>query len=494
MKPRTTAIWLLVLAGLGAFVWFYEIRGGEARREAEERSKDLFAEVEVDDIDWIELETRDGKEARLERRDGRWWIVSPVEFPADEGTADAIASALADLRVDRRIEEPQPLAVYGLGEEARRVRFGGGERSFALVIGDRAPVGSATYVTAEPGGGVATVAGYRVGALSRNLDDLREKRPLRFDRSLARRIRLESPAGSVVLVRTEEGWQLEEPVRERADEDTVSRLLSELTFLRASEGVDEAPEGGGGLETPWLRVELTLDPEEEGGEPVTRELVVGAAEGGTRLARGSAGALYRLKQESLDRIPTDPMEYRFRELARFSIPEAHRIEIHFEEPISAPDRVLDVTLERDGEGGWKATGAHLAEEKIDELLGELALLRADRIVAEAVGDEELAALGLDPPRARYRVLGQDGGVLADVRLGALDAEGVYAMRAGESRIFLLPPEVAEHLPANLEAFRNRFEEPAPEPVEEASEPEAEPGAPSTPAQETEEGEEAGARP
>ena len=59
------------------------------------------------------------------------------------------------------------------------------------------------------------------------------------------------------------------------------------------------------------------------------------------------------------------------------------------------------------------------------------------------------------------MLGADGRVLAEVALGAADAEGIYAMRAGETRVYRLPPEVGEHLPVSLEALRNRFEESAP---------------------------------
>jgi hypothetical protein len=41
MRPKTTGILLLLAAALGAFVYFYEIRGADARREAEEREKRL---------------------------------------------------------------------------------------------------------------------------------------------------------------------------------------------------------------------------------------------------------------------------------------------------------------------------------------------------------------------------------------------------------------------------------------------------------------------
>ena len=50
MNPRTTAILALLVAALGAFVWLYEIRGGEARSE-EEAKKRVFRDVKADSID-----------------------------------------------------------------------------------------------------------------------------------------------------------------------------------------------------------------------------------------------------------------------------------------------------------------------------------------------------------------------------------------------------------------------------------------------------------
>ena len=83
MKPRTTGILLAIVLVLGGFVYFYELRGGDARREAEDQLRRLFTEVDADAIEWISLTTSDGVDARVERRDGDWMVVSPVVFPAD---------------------------------------------------------------------------------------------------------------------------------------------------------------------------------------------------------------------------------------------------------------------------------------------------------------------------------------------------------------------------------------------------------------------------
>ena len=119
MNPRNTGILLLLTAAVGAFVYFYEIRGEEARTQAEADAKRLFPGIEAEAIDSIELTTSDGVEARIERSQGNggdagWDLVTPLAFPADSFPADALASSLSGLASERKLDDPQPPEVYGL--------------------------------------------------------------------------------------------------------------------------------------------------------------------------------------------------------------------------------------------------------------------------------------------------------------------------------------------------------------------------------------------
>ena len=97
MNPRITGILFLIAAALGAFVYFYEIRGEEGRLEAEARQKRLFPDVEDEAVEWLALTTSDGRPVRAERREKGWQIVEPLVFPGDEFALDGMASALAQI-------------------------------------------------------------------------------------------------------------------------------------------------------------------------------------------------------------------------------------------------------------------------------------------------------------------------------------------------------------------------------------------------------------
>ncbi len=200
MHPRTTGIVFLVAAALFAFVYIYEMRGAPGRRQAEEAAKRLFPNVEADDVEWIAMTTSDGTAARAERRDGGWELTEPLVFPGDVFALDGIASALALLSSEAKFENPQPPEVYGLDDEERVVRFGVGGEEFVLRAGDKSPVGANSYV-AVGSDAVYVVATYRIHALRKEIDDLRDKRILRFDTASVEGVTATWPGGQVVLER-----------------------------------------------------------------------------------------------------------------------------------------------------------------------------------------------------------------------------------------------------------------------------------------------------
>jgi hypothetical protein len=464
VNPRTTGILFLVALALGAFIYLYEIRGERERLEAEAAAKQLFPEVEEAQVQAIELTTKDGQRARLERDDGGWRLRQPLDFPADDITLNGMASSLAQLASEQVVEEPQPPDVYGLGEAARVVRFETPAGEHVLRIGNATPVGANTYVATERDAPVYAVPTYRTSSFERALDELREKRVLRFDRAAIARVEARWPDGGVTLQKDAEQWRVVAPIEDRADETTVESLLSDLAFLRAQGFLDEPPpEARAALEDPAFAVtlETAAAPAAEGAEarpPLRFELVVGGGlvDGG-RVARGASESLYRIEKERLDDFPRQLAAYRFKQLAHFVATDARRLELVFQ-PASGGE---PVTIQgQQGEAGWSTAPEAMAAGTVSRLVAELSRLRAADILADAMGEAELAALGLRPPRVVARVLGEGGDeapVLAEIHLGQVDPErGIVARAAGDERVYRLDHALAEHVPVSLEAFRNRF--------------------------------------
>lgn len=459
MNPRTTGALFLVALALGAFVWFYQVRGAEQRKQAEEQAKRLFPELTAEDLRAIELRTSDGTDVRLEFGERGWRIVRPIDFPADEAALSGITSNLADLASEGSVSDPQAPEVYGLGADAAEVRFSAKGVDHVVRFGKKTPVDYNTYATADGGAAVYVVASYRANAFQRSLDDLRERRVLRFDRDAVDHVELAWPGGGATLEKREGAWRVVAPLDAPADARTVDDLLADLSFLRADAFLEPPdPKLEAAFAAPAFRAVLRA-PGEADGPPREWTFAVGPAVEGGRAARGSEPTLYRIAAERLEDFPRRLAAYRQRTLAEFASSDARGLELVFQPAGQAP---VTLRVERT-DTGWTSQPEAIAPGKAARLVTELSRLRAEDIAADEMGEAELAKLGLGPPRVILRAFSEppkpEGGgtPLGEVWLGELDAKrGIFARRPDAPTVFLLAATLAEHVPVSLEAFRNRF--------------------------------------
>ncbi len=473
MNPRNTAILALVVAALGAFLYFYEIRGQAERAEAEEAARRLFQGVSAEEIGAIALAAGGAAPVRLERSPQGWRITEPVRFPADEIRADSLASTLAALASEAVFEAPEPLEEYGIGADPS-LRFWVAGAEHVLYVGDKTPIGGNSYVKTGKGPQVYAVKTYHATALEKSLEELRDAKVLNFDRDAVERIEASWPGGRVVLGKGEEGWRLLEPLEAAADQDAVDSLLTDLSFLRADGFIDEVPpDAEVGLDAPAFEATLVMGAGETDETPARARIAIGATvDGAQRAVRGAAeSALYRIGEQRLEDYPRTVAAYRFKNLADFEASDAVRFELVFAaEGESGPHVVSGELVEE----GWVTAPQAMAAGKASQMIGELSKLSAVDIAADAMGEDELRAMGLSPPAVILRAFGENSGEqaspLAEVHLGSAEPDrGIAAQRPADEVVYRLDYDLAGTIPISLEAFTNRFLS-----SEEPPEPEAEP--------------------
>ncbi len=459
MNPKTTGILLVVAAALAAFVYLYEIEGETGRQDAEEAQKRLFSGFDQESIEKISLQTADGVGVEIQRVEGRWRIQSPLDFPADSFAIDGIASTLTSIQSESVIDEPRPPEVYGLGSGGTQVRFtaGGAERS--LSIGNATPVGSNVYAATDGNDSIYIVASHRTNALAKAFDDLREKRISRFDSSSVRRIRLSWPDGDgragVAIDASDEGWRLIEPIQGPADEAAVDDLLSNLSTLRADGFLDEpGTDQEMGFDQPVFEANIELAAEEGGDARVIAVVLGGVSpDGGSRIVRGAEDSLYTIPVARTDDFPTRLDPYRFRQVAKFSPLDAKRVEMGF---LTAEGETIAATAAK-SDDGWTVTPDEFVAGTVASMVTELSRLRAESILADELGPNELTAIGLDPPQASIVVYGDDDNApLAEIRMGTSRHDGIPAQVPDNATVFKLAPGVGENVPLNHEALENHF--------------------------------------
>src|SRR3990172_6492818 len=110
MRLRTTLLMVLVLLGLGAYVYWVELP-----KSREEAKKKTILELKTDDVTQVSLVYAD-REIVVKRADGKWRMIKPVDAPADDTAVNNLISALAEAELKKTFDDASDLAQYGLDQ------------------------------------------------------------------------------------------------------------------------------------------------------------------------------------------------------------------------------------------------------------------------------------------------------------------------------------------------------------------------------------------
>ncbi len=282
------------------------------------------------------------------------------------------------------------------------------------------------------------------------------KKLLAFEPADVRELRIERAGETVVLEKEGDTWFLRQPLRARADEVEVERILSGLQDveverrLEADEGSELDP-ADYGLDAPRARVVFSAGDTEY-------ELRVGfeaVAGGNMYVSSGSAGAVMLVRSD-LHRELAKPVDLlRSRAVIDLDPHAVARIEIE------RPGEV--VRLEREGPGEarreeWRLNSpvsARASGEEVERFLGKLRGMRVEEFLPEDSG--RAAEFGLAPPR--FAVTVGDGGPENEKTIlfgkKVKDGEGVYCKRGSVDSVYVVREDVLDGLDIGVEQFRDR---------------------------------------
>jgi len=185
---RNTLILLLLAAALGAWVYFYEIRGGEKR--ATEKAKDeKIMDLETDSISVVFL-SNIFDEFEFRKSGSGWQMIRPLNTAADDAALGQLLNSLGTARKERSFNvAADKLGDFGLGQSALHLRLetaSGTGRN--LQIGSKASIGNSVYLSSGDSV-VAMVDQSLKSAAQKSLFEWRDKSILKFDRANLQEIR-----------------------------------------------------------------------------------------------------------------------------------------------------------------------------------------------------------------------------------------------------------------------------------------------------------------
>jgi hypothetical protein len=466
---RRIAVLLLLVLGLGAYLWFYE-----RPRAEQEAAKSKLLTVDKDKITGLDLVYPD-REIVL-RKDGKTWrLTKPINAPADDGIVSAMVASLADAEVSKTIDEmPADLAAFGLDKPTVTATFTEGTTALPpLVVGKNTAIGGKTYVRRGTEAKLLMIPSTLAYALNKQVKDLRDKQVLVFqDDAVARVDLLHADGRKVSLIRSDkdkDAWTVD-PGGYKADPTEVRSYLSQLRTARA---VDFAPDLGGnlapyGLDAP--RLSVTIVAGKDGADSQTLLFGKDTTQGSQTevyAQRAAAPTVYLLGDFTFRALDKDASAFRDKSVLGFDAARVGKVTITRKDGST-------VTVTRAGTGPWVIDGEQAGTTKgeaVSRFLDDLRDLRGSGIAAEPPGD--LKRFGLDAPDTSIVLTDVDGGAIATILLAKHDGK-FYAMTANGPAVF----EVRDYMFSRLDKQKADFQPgatPPPPPPGAAAMPDEDPG-------------------
>ncbi len=364
---------ILLLAGLVAYVYVYEIRGkvGEDTRDA---AKDKAIPFERASLRAIRL-ANDSGALRLEKEGDAWKLTEPLKAGADKDAVEGLLNSLESAKVERRLGKAEDRKQYGLEPPKASVTIEtsppDGPRT--LLIGESSPIGG-SYYALLPGTNDLAVVSSSIGEVThKEASALRDKSLLSFDPWKVKRFTLERGRETIRLEKPDDGWVVRQPVEAPADGPTITDLLNALETLRATRFDSEKPLEPDlkrfGLSPPQARLTLLQE-----GWDVEKSVVFGKeVPGGGRYAR-------TIGRDPVLTVPADfwtKVTTRFFDLRRRDLLGVQQYRV--EAITLARKGHPAITLARDKDQTWTLSGAargKLKPDSVDTLLRMVSDLKA----------------------------------------------------------------------------------------------------------------------
>ena len=448
---------LVVLLGLGAYVYFVELP--KAKQESEKPTVLTFEKGAVDTLTLTYPE----REIRLQQTAAdEWDITVPIQAKADDTAVNNMLTTIVDEEVTRSLtpEEPVDLALYGLAQPpvVLRIALQDGTTLPKVSIGKDTPVGFSAYVQKEGDPQLhLTRQAFRLG-LTKEVKELRDKTVLPFERDSVTRIAINTSKANIVLAKADTGWTFENRASFAVDATAVQTYLSTLEGMRAEDFVEQPllDLSAFGLDPAQLTVSLHLEEDTKRTLSVGGEKSVDAGTTQRYLKRDDGETLYLVRTgllKDLSKSVTD-----FRDKAVVSIPEGKITQV-----VVTREGREGFTLSQGEENAWeidrKSEGT-LKTATLSQFVADLRGLRGFEIAAD--DPEDLSLYGLDKPALTLVATDEAGEKLATVLLGQTvqeETENHFAMQEGGETVFTLRDYVFSRFDKNPEDF---WEKPEPE--------------------------------
>lgn len=426
MRLRSTLILAVVLIGLGAYIYFVE-----SKQMAEEGKKEKLLAVEPDAVTAVTLVYPD-REIALAKTETGWQLTKPVSARADDTAVKTLLRAMADAEVTKTIADPgSNLAQFGLAPPAATVELAAGDKTLpAIEVGKTTAVSNATYVKRADQPQVYLTAAAFHSTTDKQAKDLRDKVILALDEAAVTRIALRGPDGEVVLAKSGDKWNIEQPGNYPADATAVNSLLSSVRSLRATDFANDTPSEADlanyGLQPPQRQLVFATSDGRE-----ARLLLGNQTDTGLYVQAGDRPTVFVAGKWVAQDLGKGVNDLRDKTVLSFDPAAAGAVEV------TRGGATPFVLISKDGKWFLEGSDQPLDEGAVSRFISTLSRLSGSKVLADAPPD--LAAYGLAPPALTITVKNTEGAPIGTAEMGSVSpnppATEYTAKRADRPTVF-----------------------------------------------------------
>jgi hypothetical protein len=461
---RTTILLFGLALALLAFIALFErhLRTGGAHA----RTADVLPGFHSADVTNVTLRFTNELLLRVERANGAspWELTDPIRYPAQPHAIERVLHQLETLVPRTRISQEEMIAArrtpaeYGLDlpQATLTLQFQGQRKE--IHFGSRTPVGDQVYMQTSQDPSVFTGPAELFDRLPRAANDWRDTTLIHFQNIQASRFEVRAAGRGFALEvdQTNRILALTKPTPARADPYLVELLINKLVEAKVQKFINDNPRA---------------DLEPYGLDPPEAEFVAGLGTNDILVVQfgksptNDPTSVYarRLAQTNIVLVPKDLLEFlqrphswlRDRHLMGFNPAAVESIEV-----IGAESFVV----RHQTNGAWiagDATPAAVDAELMKDWLEAMTRLEGS-VEADVVTDLK-TLYNLNPPARQFLVRAAvtngsgavSNRVVAELDLGAVQDEKVFARRPDEASVYALATRDVSRLPYELWQLRDR---------------------------------------
>lgn len=322
---KSTLIVLVLAIGLGAFVYFYDVKRTPKAETPGDESKPAFSFL-PSDVTSMTLQ-RGSELIEFQRQNGAWNITKPVTTRADQTVADGIADGLAAARISRTLSvTPDRLAEYGLKPPAVTLSVAlknGPKHEVQLGAKDFSQIYA--YGIVDKAKDVVLLPESLLVSSDKSLSDLRDRSAMDIKAGDVASFELKNKNGEIAAAKHDTDWKISKPRAASGDSSAISEMLSQVATTKWEALVSETSEGSSkyGLDHPLIALRTIS----AGGK--SSSFLIGKKEGDTYYARDtSRPVIFRVKDDLVQHLSKTFFDLRDKNLIHFEAADLTRVEIH----------------------------------------------------------------------------------------------------------------------------------------------------------------------